>query len=226
MLLADILLLVVLDRYLHSHNPPIVHHDLSSNNILLTTFLRAKIGDLGVAKVLRPDHRKSLTKTPGTADFMPPEIISDNITLQYGTALDVFSFGAVMLHVATQEWPTPLAVKMYDKDKRKPIALTEVERRQPHLDKITGAIADIKPLIISCLNDDPSVRPNIIDLSESIKRIERKYPSSSLLDQATEQVFCPLQVYNSLKIVVKIILLKVFQLTIRKFFYVCPRSIV
>jgi len=181
----------VVGRYLHSHNPPIVHRDLSSNNILLTTFLRAKISDLGVAKVIRPDHKKSLTKIPGTADFMPPEAISDNWTSEYDTALDVFSFGAVMLHVATQEWPTPLAVKMYDKDKRKPIALTEVERRQPHLDKVKGATADIKPLIISCLDDDPSVRPNIIDLSEDIKRAMEEHSQItlvSLLDQATKQV--------------------------------------
>jgi len=91
----------ILNRYLHSHKPPIVHRDLSSNNILLTTFLRAKISDLGVAKVIRPDHKKSLTKVPGTADFMPPEAMCDTVTSKYDTSLDVFSFGAVMLHVAS-----------------------------------------------------------------------------------------------------------------------------
>ena len=176
---------------MHSHNPPIVHRDLSSNNILLTTFLRAKISDLGVAKVIRPDHKMSLTKIPGTVDFMPPEAMSDASSLEYGIALDVFSFGAVMLHVATQEWPRPLAIKMYDKQKRKPTALTEVERRQPYLDKVTGVTSDLKPLIISCLDDDPSERPSIIEVSENLKKTKKEHSSVSLttlLDQANEQV--------------------------------------
>jgi len=164
---------------------------LSSNNILLTASLRAKISDLGVAKVIRPDHKNSLTKIPGTIDFMPPEAMSDMLS-EYGTALDVFSFGAVMLHVAIQEWPTPLAIKMYDKQKRKPTALTEVERRQPYLNKITGVTSDLKPLIISCLDDDPSIRPSIVDLSETIKEAKEEHSPISLtalLDQATEQVY-------------------------------------
>jgi len=178
-------------RYLHSHKPPIVHRDLSSNNILLTTFLRAKISDLGVAKVIKQDYQHSLTKVPGTVDFMPPESMCEDAALEYGTALDVFSFGAVMLHVATQEWPTPLAIKKYDSVNRKPTALTEVERRKPYLDKMTDETSSLKPLILSCLDDDPSVRPNIVKVSESIKKAQKEqspFNLFSLLDQATEQV--------------------------------------
>ena len=39
-------------RYLHGHNPPIVHRDLSPNNILVNRHLEAKITDLGVAKAM------------------------------------------------------------------------------------------------------------------------------------------------------------------------------
>ena len=188
-----------LDRYLHSHKPPIVHRDLSSNNVLLTTFLQAKISDLGVAKVIKPDQKKSLTKVPGTADFMPPEAMYDTTSLKYDAALDVFSFGAVMLHVATQEWPMPLATKTYDTAKRRPTALTEVERRQPYLDKITGVTSSLTPLIISCLDDDPSVRPSIIKVSENIKKAKKEHSPVSLitlLDKAAEQVLCKQSLLN------------------------------
>jgi len=62
--------------YLHTRDPSVIHRDLSPNNVLLTNKLVAKIGDLGVAKVIRADTtkqtRNKLTKAPGTTDFMPP----------------------------------------------------------------------------------------------------------------------------------------------------------
>ena len=61
-------------RYLHDHNPVVVHRDLSPNNILVTSHLEAKITDLGVAKVItKTGGTKTLTKTPGNSVFMPPE---------------------------------------------------------------------------------------------------------------------------------------------------------
>ena len=38
--------------YLHARHSPIVHRDLSPNNVLLTSQFVAKISDLGVAKVI------------------------------------------------------------------------------------------------------------------------------------------------------------------------------
>ena len=48
-------------RYLHSRNPPIIHRDITPNNILLGVHLEAKITDLGVAKVVKSDNQKSMT---------------------------------------------------------------------------------------------------------------------------------------------------------------------
>ena len=92
-------------RYLHSRNPPIVHRDLTPNNILLSYRLEAKISDLGVAKVVKSDNQKTMIKLPGTPDFMPPEALS--IRPVYGPSLDVFSYGGVILNVTTQLWPQP-----------------------------------------------------------------------------------------------------------------------
>ncbi|XP_065911132.1 serine/threonine-protein kinase PLK4-like [Dysidea avara] len=111
-------------QYLHVQD--IIHRDLSSNNILLTNQLVAKIGDLGVAKVIDPLHTKKDTQVPGTPHFMPPEALSVNQT--YGKPVDVFSLGCVMIHTVTRVWPTPKDETHVDKTTRKKLAHSEIER--------------------------------------------------------------------------------------------------
>jgi len=152
--------------YLHNHDPPIVHRDLSPNNILLTTHYVAKISDLGVAKVIA-DSRKTMTKAPGTVDFMPPEALDK--TPIYGPPMDVFSFGGIILYTFTQQWPSPCSQVQFNAKTRKMIALSEVGRRQEYLNKMTGEAEMLKSLVEECLDYDPVVRPNIATICERIQ---------------------------------------------------------
>ena len=156
--------------YLHSHHPPIVHRDLSPNNVLLNSHFVAKISDLGVAKVIHIDNRKTKTRAPGTVDFMPPEALQEHAN--YGVKLDVFSYGGIILHVVNQEWPTPLHYVMTDPKSGKRVALSEVERRRAHIEKMSGTPANLRSLVHECLEDSPSNRPSISDIFERIKRMK------------------------------------------------------
>jgi len=157
--------------FLHNCKPQILHQDLSSNNVMLTRCqITTKIGDLGVAKIVQADSRQTkskLTKTPGTPHFMPPEALVDNPV--YGTPIDVFSFGGIALHVFSEEWPTPSGSKLIDPVTKKLVALSETERRQKYLDKMTGEAAALRKMVEECLNDDPNKRPPIQDVSTIIK---------------------------------------------------------
>ena len=145
--------------YLHNHDPSIVHRDLSPNNVLLTAHHVAKISDLGVAKVIKADSRKTMTKAPGTVDFMPPECLANSPV--YGPPMDVFSFAGIILHTFNQQWPRPTESVQFDPKTRRKIALLEVERRQQYLDKMIGEAEMLRPLVEECLDDDPAVRPTI-----------------------------------------------------------------
>ena len=163
-------------NYLHSRNPPVIHRDLSPNNILLKHLpicSVAKIADLGVARMINVDGKISsqyLTKVPGTVDFMPPEAFPDKAN--YDTSLDVFSYGGIILHTINGEWPTPTKSTDYDRVKCRVIGFNEVERRQKHLDKMTEEADALKPLVKSCLDYDPAKRLSIFELSERIKAIK------------------------------------------------------
>ena len=155
-------------RYLHSRNPPIVHRDLTPNNILLSYCLEAKITDLGVAKVMQTTDTKTMTIAPGTIDFMPPESLADRPV--YGVPLDVFSYGGVILYTITQMWPQPSSWVEFDPDTGRRVYLSEIQRRQRYLDKMTEDAADLKPLVMSCLDDNPRRRPPVAQISMTIKR--------------------------------------------------------
>ena len=163
--------------YLHSRNPPVIHRDLSPNNVLLKhlglpLLPVAKIADLGVAKINVDDKKSTdyLTKAPGTVHFMPPEALEDKP--QYGTSLDVFSYGGITLYTVNGKWPKPTVMAKYDPVTRQAKAFTEVERRQEHLDKMRGEAKVLRPLVEACLDNDPAKRPSIVELSEKIKPLK------------------------------------------------------
>ena len=161
--------------FLHNHEPQIIHRDLSSNNVMLKgSPIVTKIGDMGVAKMVRADNKKTkskLTQVPGTEDFMPPEaLVTDNPV--YSTPVDVFSFGGIALHVFSEEWPAPGYPKTKDPATGKYIALSEPERRQRYLDKMTGEAAVLREMTERCLSDEPKTRPPIIEVSMFIESLK------------------------------------------------------
>ena len=172
-------------RYLHTRNPPIIHRDLSSNNVLLSKGMEGKIGDLGTARLVDPRRQSRMTTAPGTAHFMPPEALEDGINVCYGKELDVFSFGCVMLHTLSHQWPTPSqAVIINPETGLATGGQTEVERRSQYFERIDRSRSDVLiPLIENCLSNLPKNRPSIVRVCDQLdgQLVDRECNSSNEL---------------------------------------------
>ncbi|KAH1037510.1 hypothetical protein GLYMA_20G228000v4 [Glycine max] len=85
--------------YLHSHDPPVIHRDLKCDNIFVNGNQgEVKIGDLGLAAILRKSHAAHCVGTP---EFMAPEVYEE----AYNELVDIYSFGMCILEMVTFEYP-------------------------------------------------------------------------------------------------------------------------
>ncbi|CAA2973462.1 probable serine threonine- kinase WNK3 isoform X2 [Olea europaea subsp. europaea] len=86
--------------YLHSHDPPIIHRDLKCDNIFVNGNQgEVKIGDLGLAAILRKAH--AAHSVIGTPEFMAPELYEE----EYNELVDIYAFGMCLLELMTVEYP-------------------------------------------------------------------------------------------------------------------------
>lgn len=89
----------------HSENPPIVHRDIKSQNILVgydANGMIIKIGDFGLAKKVNP--LTLLASAAGTPSYKPPEFISNYDSC----AGDVWAVGVIMYLLLTNKLPFPV----------------------------------------------------------------------------------------------------------------------
>lgn len=57
-------------HYLHSHDPPVIHRDLKCDNIFINGNQgEVKIGDLGLAAILRKSHAERCVGNPNAIYF-------------------------------------------------------------------------------------------------------------------------------------------------------------
>ncbi|XVF51546.1 hypothetical protein PTKIN_Ptkin04bG0193200 [Pterospermum kingtungense] len=88
-------------NYLHHRNPPIVHRDLKSSNLLVDRNWNVKVGDFGLS---RWKNGTFLTTKSGrgTAQWMAPEVLRNEPSNEKS---DVFSFGVILWELMTVSIP-------------------------------------------------------------------------------------------------------------------------
>lgn len=92
-------------NYLHNQDPPIIHRDIKPSNIKLTPSGLVKLVDFGLVKIMAPDEVTiTVIHGQGTALYTPLEQYGGDDTHTDPRA-DIFSFGATLYHLLTNEPP-------------------------------------------------------------------------------------------------------------------------
>lgn len=103
----------IADALRHAHDRGVIHRDLKSENVVLTTDDRPKVLDFGLARVMAPDTDPegetilvSRSGTDGmivgTLPYMSPEVLRG---APPSTCTDLWAFGVMMFHMATGALP-------------------------------------------------------------------------------------------------------------------------
>ncbi|XAR51503.1 Non-specific serine/threonine protein kinase [Bertholletia excelsa] len=148
----------------HDCTPPIVHRDISSNNILFNSKLEAFVADFGTARLLYPDSSNQ-TVIAGTLGYVAPELA---YTMVVTEKCDVYSFGVVALETIMGKHPvellsllmspSPLSMKLIDiLDPRLPL---------PTNPMVVGKLVLLTKMAFACLHSQPKTRPTMLHVSQ------------------------------------------------------------
>ncbi|KAL3528942.1 hypothetical protein ACH5RR_008264 [Cinchona calisaya] len=159
-------------EYLHERcNPPVIHRDLKSSNILLDSNYNAKLSDFGLA-VSGGNLNKKNIKLSGTLGYVAPEYLLDGKLTEKS---DVFAFGVVLLELLIGRRP----VEKISEGQCQSIVtwampqLTDRSKLPNIVDPVIRNTMDLKHLYqvaavaVLCVQPEPSYRPLIIDVLHS-----------------------------------------------------------
>ncbi|KAH7295698.1 hypothetical protein KP509_27G061300 [Ceratopteris richardii] len=175
----------------HACEPPILHRDVKSSNILLDAALNSKLADFGVAKsLLQQEHAianggtGSVTGVVGSIGYIAPEY---GYTSKIDEKSDVYSYGVVLLELLTGRRPI-----MDDADHRsidlvKWVTKMAGESKEDFWQVIDGrlelfetdkeSVATVLKLALLCTRTLPRLRPSMKEIVEILRQV---VPSSML----------------------------------------------
>ncbi|KAL3635199.1 hypothetical protein CASFOL_019746 [Castilleja foliolosa] len=163
-------------HYLHElANPPIIHRDIKSNNILLDEKLNAKVADFGLSKPMGESENGHIsTQVKGTMGYLDPEYY---MTEELTEKSDIYSFGVLLFELLTSR--TPIVKGKYIVREVK--GVIDRTKNLYNLDSILdpivasnmapGSVEKFADLALRCVQELGVNRPTMSDVVKEIENI-------------------------------------------------------
>jgi serine/threonine protein kinase len=134
----------------YAHRKGLIHRDVKSQNVLLTTDGKVKVADFGIAVALGESSITADGMVVGSVHYMSPEQAEGRPTTP---ASDVYSLGVLLYELATGQLPfsaeSPLAV-----------ARLQIEAQPVPPQRLNPGIPQqLAEVILACMAKDPAERP-------------------------------------------------------------------
>ncbi|CAI7876593.1 unnamed protein product [Closterium sp. NIES-53] len=164
-------------EYLHAHN--VVHRDIKSENMLLTSSRRVKVADFGVARI-EAENPKDMTGATGTLGYMAPEVLECR---PYNHRADVYSFGICLWEIYCCDMPFP------DLDFKEMAAVVNKGLR-PTIPGICPR--DLARIMQRCWAADPSKRPDMGEVVTLLGKVDLKRGKgmTPIYDMPNDSISC------------------------------------
>ncbi|KAE9621888.1 putative protein kinase RLK-Pelle-LRR-XI-1 family [Lupinus albus] len=160
--------------YLHNDcSPPIVHRDVTLNNILLDSEFEPHLADFGIAKQLS-SSTSNWTLVAGSYGYMAPELAQ---TMKVTDKCDVYSFGVVVLEVIMGKHPGELLTTMSSirslssvVDPLAQVLLKDVldQRLPPPSGRLAKVVIVLVSIALACTRTTPESRPTMYSVAQDI----------------------------------------------------------
>lgn len=84
------------------HDPPIIHRDLKSENLLVTNNWRIKLTDFGLSRFKDPTYNYTHPQHPFDVTIAAPEVLDQN---HLSEKADIYSYALIALELHTRKKP-------------------------------------------------------------------------------------------------------------------------
>ncbi|KAM3299759.1 hypothetical protein ACQJBY_040988 [Aegilops geniculata] len=166
--------------YLHAIEPPVVHRDVKTTNILLDADFHVKVADFGLSRLFPLDGATHVSTAPqGTPGYVDPEY---HQCYQLTDRSDVYSFGVVLAELISSK-PAVDVTRDRDEINLASMAVGRIQRSE--LDQLvdaelgygsdeatTRAMTMVAELAFRCLQQNSEMRPPIREVLDGLRGIQ------------------------------------------------------